>query len=58
MNDNKLAIIGTVIIYCTVFICFTVLAIVTQKWWIILFSWLLGVSFKIEPAKGDDEEDE
>lgn len=51
--NKKINILAT-IKNCITLICFTILAIVFNKWWIVLFSALFVVS--VEKKSGSDEE--
>lgn len=44
---------------CVVIICFTILAIIFNKWWIIFFAILFMTSYEHkETTKGENEDDD
>ena len=51
LDYNKKINILAVIKNCITLICFTILAIVFKKWWIVLFS----ILFYVSVGKGDKE---
>lgn len=49
--DNKTAYWSLTIINSVCVICFTALAIIFNKWWIVLFAPLCMTTFKTQPTK-------